>query len=53
MNSLFDPLRFLTPVIVEAKLIYSRLCELELEWDELLPKRNWIDGKDGSKVLIC
>ena len=37
INSIFDPLGFLCPVIVEAKLLYRRLCELELEWDEPIP----------------
>ena len=32
MNSLFDPLGFLTPVMVEAKFIYRWLCELKLEF---------------------
>ena len=31
INSIFNPLEFLCPVIVEAKLLYQRLCELELE----------------------
>ena len=57
MNSLFDPLGFLTPVIVEAKLIYRRLCELELEWDELLPQteldqwERWIESLNLLKVV--
>ena len=37
MNSLFDPSGFVSPVIVEAKLIYRLTCEEELEWDEPLP----------------
>ena len=57
MNSLFDPLGFLTPVIVEAKLIYRRLCELELEWDELLPQteldrwERWIESLNLLKEV--
>ena len=42
-NSLFDALRFLTPVIIEAKLIYHWLCQLQSDWDELLPQTE-VDG---------
>ena len=37
VNSLFDPLGFLAPVVLEARLIYRCLCQQELEWDEPLP----------------
>ena len=36
MNSLFNPLGFVLPVIVDAKLIYQLTCEEELKWDEPL-----------------
>ncbi|XP_078486498.1 uncharacterized protein LOC144744976 [Ciona intestinalis] len=38
VNSLFDPLGFVTPVVLEARLIYRNLCQQELEWDEPIPK---------------
>ena len=34
MNSLFDPLGFVNPVVLEARMIYRVLCQQELEWDE-------------------
>jgi len=35
-NSVFDPLGFVCPVILEARLLYRKICDLELEWDEPL-----------------
>ena len=34
MNSVFDPLGFVTPVVLGAKLIYRSLCVKDLDWDE-------------------
>ena len=31
MNLMFDPFGFVTPVIVEAKLIYRSLCQKDLD----------------------
>ena len=44
MNSLFDPLGFVNPIILEARMIYRKLCQQELEWDEPVPEqelRRW------------
>ena len=43
-NSLFDPLGFVAPVVLEVRLIYRSLCQMELEWDEPMPEqalRRW------------
>nr|CAB3263156.1 uncharacterized protein LOC104265735 [Phallusia mammillata] len=40
MNSLFDPLGFVVPVVVEARLIYRSLCQQEIEWDEEMPPKD-------------
>ena len=34
--SLFDPLGFLIPFLLKAKLLIQELWRLELEWDEVL-----------------
>jgi len=38
-NSLFDPLGFVTPVVLEARCIYRTLCQQEIEWDEPMLER--------------
>ena len=40
MNSLFDPLGFISPVIIEVKLLYRFICEEKLGWDEDLPEND-------------
>ena len=37
MNLMFDPLGFVTPMKVKAKLIYRSLCQKDLDWDKPLP----------------
>ena len=37
INAVFDPLRFITPTVLEAKLLYRNLCEKKLDWDESMP----------------
>ena len=33
-NSLYDPLGFVAPVVLEARLIYSDVCQRNVSWDE-------------------
>jgi len=57
MNSLFDPLGFVIPVILEAKLIYRLVCDESLEWHKPLPDlllarwKNWISTLSLLKML--
>jgi len=39
VNSLFDPLGFVAPVVLEVRLIYRNVCQMELEWDEPMPEQ--------------
>ena len=34
-SALFDPMGFISPVAVPARLCYQRLCRLKKEWDEM------------------
>ena len=36
VGRIFDPLGFLSPVVVQLKLFFRELCEAKLEWDEPL-----------------
>ena len=48
INSVFDPLGLASPVIITAKLLYSRVCKEKLAWDEEIKSeisalwKNWI-----------
>lgn len=50
----YDRLKFLAPVIIRLKILFQKLCELQLQWDELLPEamsRMWkalIDSVQSS-----
>ena len=37
-NSLFDPLGFVAPVTLEARLIYRDVCQQKLGWDDVIPR---------------
>ena len=37
MNAVFDPLGFITPIVLKAKLLYRNLCEKKLDRDEPMP----------------
>ena len=53
MNSVFDPLGFVSPVILEARLLYRRHCELDLEWDEPFPETELFRWVKWLETLPC
>ena len=34
VGRIYDPLGFLSPVLIRLKSLFQELCELKLEWDE-------------------
>ena len=59
LSSLFDPLGFVAPIILTARLILQDLCRRKLEWDEDIPEedarkwRSWLDDLTNlSQVTI-
>ena len=34
----YDPIGFLQPIIINLKIIFQKLCELKLSWDENIPE---------------
>lgn len=54
INSIFDPLGFLAPVIVQGKSIMRSLLQETSNWDEPLPQDQeytWKKWKESSDVL--
>ena len=53
-NSLYDPLGFVAPVVVEARLIYSAVCQTKIGWDEVIDSANlkrWESWKSSIQQL--
>ena len=55
-NSLYDPLGFVLPVVLRARLIYSEVCRAKLDWDEPLlgsHLRQWESWVKNLTNLDC
>ena len=50
ISSIFDPLGFITPALIEPKWIIQQLWKRKIDWDELLPSdltkrwQKWLDN---------
>jgi len=50
ISRIYDPLGFISPVIVTARTLFQETCRLRLGWDEVLPSsligrwKHWISG---------
>ncbi|XP_061170421.1 uncharacterized protein LOC133179742 [Saccostrea echinata] len=54
INSIFDPLGFLTPVVIEGKMLLRTLVQESIDWDEPLPdhhKDRWQKWKNSLAAL--
>ena len=57
LASIYDPLGFISPVLLTGKIIYRKLCDLKIPWDAEIPKelqKEWIKWKQtlNSKIEI-
>ena len=53
-NALFDPLGLVAPVVLEARLLFRRLCQMKIGWDETVSAADavrWKKWRDGLKDL--
>ena len=54
LSRIFDPLGFICPYILKAKVLFQKICRLGLDWDDPLPKeldddfQAWL--KDSTKL---
>ncbi|XP_028996228.1 uncharacterized protein LOC114849211 isoform X1 [Betta splendens] len=54
VNSLYDPLGFVAPIIMQGKAIVRELSSEERDWDAPLPvgkEKMWVSWRDSLKVL--
>ncbi len=54
VSSIFDPLGFVAPVLLEGKAILQELCRQDLDWDDPVPEeiqKRWIKWKSEIEEL--
>ena len=47
ISSIYDPLGFISPFVLRAKIILQQLCRQKLDWDEGIPEEEHISWEDG------
>ena len=51
ISSIFDPIGFLAPVLLKAKLILQKLCASGMGWDDPIPlKEDWLIKNIGDSL---
>lgn len=51
-SKLFDPLGFVSPIVVRAKLILQQLWQLKIEWDEKIPQNLSYEWENLKKDFV-
>ncbi|XP_061191617.1 uncharacterized protein LOC133199804 [Saccostrea echinata] len=54
INSLFDPLGFIAPIVIHGRILYREICEDNDDWDEPLPndrEEEWTTWKQSLHAL--
>ncbi len=45
ISSIYDPLGFISPFVLRAKMILQQLCREKLGWDEEIPEEEYLSWK--------
>lgn len=54
LNSLYDPLGFVAPTVLQSSLMFRELMEMSNDWGDSLPseyERQWQDWRDSLQDL--
>ncbi|KAK3745210.1 hypothetical protein QZH41_004249 [Actinostola sp. cb2023] len=51
VSSVYDPLGFVSPVVLTAKMILQELCRKKLKWDDIIPEKELRDWETWLKDL--
>ncbi|XP_062566124.1 uncharacterized protein LOC134228483 [Saccostrea cucullata] len=54
INSLFDPLGFIAPIVIHGRILYREMGEHNSSWDDPLPEgreKEWLEWKDSLHSL--
>ena len=59
LNEFFEPLGLLSPIVLQPKLLFKKLCVSKYDWDSILPTEyinrwyKFIDGLNFLKKYFC
>ena len=55
IGKFYDPLGFLSPVIIRFKVLLQKLCQCKTDWDKIIPeelKEEWKQLISGINVIL-
>ena len=55
LASIYDPLGFISPVLLIGKTLFRNLCELRIPWDNEIPQEienKWVKWVNGLNIKI-
>ena len=55
LASIYDPLRFISPVLLIGKILFRNLCDLRIPWDNEIPQEienKWVKWVNGLNIKI-
>ena len=55
LASIYDPLGFISPVLLIGKILFRNLCDLRIPWDNEIPQEienKWVKWVNGLNIKI-